>query len=63
MRAQISLAFAGIVLASAFGTAVIAQSGTQSATQAAKQSQGTDTIAYRGSGRIDPLGEATSVNG
>jgi hypothetical protein len=58
MRAQISLAFAGLVLASTFGTAVVAQSAAHST----KQSQSADVIAYRGSGRIDPLGESTSVN-
>jgi hypothetical protein len=59
MRAQISLAFAGLVLASTFGTAAVAQFAAQSA----QQSQSVDLIAYRGSGRIDPLSESTSVNG
>jgi hypothetical protein len=57
MRAHISIAFAGIVLASAVGTASVLSQATN---LGAQQSQSSEVLAYRGSGRIDPMGGETS---
>jgi hypothetical protein len=59
MRAHISIAFAGIVLASAVGTASVLSQATD---RGAQKSQSSEVLAYRGSGRIDPMGETSQPN-
>jgi hypothetical protein len=56
MRSHISIAFAGIVLASAVGTASVLSQATD---RTAQKSQSSEVLAYRGSGRIDPMGESS----
>jgi hypothetical protein len=58
MRAHISIAFAGIVLASAVGTTSVL---SQAADRTAQKSQSSEVLAYRGSGRIDPIGETSRL--
>jgi hypothetical protein len=59
MRAHISIAFTGIVLASAVGTATAL---FQVSDRSAQQSPSTEILAYRGSGRVDPIGESSQPN-